>query len=274
MDTDDDAIVDFFNNWIHNLVIKYGTDSIWIDTMRNIRKDFWLAFVVAANVFSIGEVLDGDMNYVSPYTRVMDSVLDYPTYYPLYRAFNTTSGNLSELADTVKAVQSSYRLGEFMTTSFLKNQDNPRFQSTQTDQAMRDTSSSDSKDLTRTLRAAREECDNLALHPGWHPDTVLWSRAGVHRGQRSVQPRGPLAIWIRGGQAACHARPPSSQYLNTSLKFRFVSQNTLVISKPPMLTLLTNGGSVSTPSWSIPDVGYVGGSELIDVLSCDTMKAD
>ncbi|PCH42776.1 glycoside hydrolase family 13 protein [Wolfiporia cocos MD-104 SS10] len=267
MDTEDDAIVDFFNNWIHNLVIEYGADGVRIDTVKHIRKSFWPAFVAAANVFSIGEVLDGDVNYVSPYTGVVDSVLDYPTYYPLYRAFNTTSGNLSELADTVKAAQSSYRLGEFMTGSFLENQDNPRFQSTQTDQA-----------LVKNAMAWPFIQDGIPIlyygqEQGYTGGNDPYNREALWLS--GYEEDKPLVMHVRTLNAARKAAiAASDQYLNTSLKFLSVSQNTLVVSKPPMLTLLTNGGSASTPSWSVPDVGYAGDEDLIDALSCDTMKAD
>lgn len=70
-------------------------------------------------------------------SEVLDAVLDYPAFYPLTAAFGNTSGDLSALTQTVQKEQSAYRLGTAMTGSFLENQDNPRFQSFQTDQAVR-----------------------------------------------------------------------------------------------------------------------------------------
>lgn len=67
---------------------------------------------------------------------MLDAVLDYPTYYQLFYAFESTSGSLSNLVSWVQQSQSTYKNGEFMTGSFLENQDNPRFQSVQTDQAV------------------------------------------------------------------------------------------------------------------------------------------
>ena len=68
--------------------------------------------------------------------EVLDSVLDYPTWFPLVAAFQTTGGNLSALAVTVQQAQSSYKKGEFMTGSFLENHDQPRFPSLTQDQAV------------------------------------------------------------------------------------------------------------------------------------------
>ena len=66
----------------------------------------------------------------------LDAVLDYPDFYPLTRGFQNTSGDLSQLASSVHQSQSAYRLGTFMTGSFLENQDNPRFPSLTTDQSV------------------------------------------------------------------------------------------------------------------------------------------
>ena len=153
VDTENPDIVDFFNGWIADLVKTYGIDGLRLDTVKHVRKDFWPAFAQSANVWSIGEVLDGDIAYVANYTGAfsavslslaltrlagyLDAVLDYPDFYPLTRGFQNTSGDLSQLASSVRDSQSAYRIGTFMTGSFLENQDNPRFPSLTTDQSVR-----------------------------------------------------------------------------------------------------------------------------------------
>lgn len=52
------------------------------------------------------------------------------------------------------------------------------------------------------------------------------------------------------------------------------SESTLAISKPPMLTLLTNGGSSSSPKWTVSDAGFQANEELVDVLTCNKVTAD
>ena len=68
---------------------------------------------------------------------MLDGVLDYPMWFPLVAAFQTTSGNLSALAETFTASQSSYKNGQMMSGSFLENHDQPRFQSLTQDQSVR-----------------------------------------------------------------------------------------------------------------------------------------
>lgn len=78
MDTEDENIVSFFNGWIKGLVGNYSADGVRIDTVKHVRKDFWPGFASSAGVFTIGEVLDGDVNYVSPYTRAYT----FPSLHP------------------------------------------------------------------------------------------------------------------------------------------------------------------------------------------------
>lgn len=69
VNTEDDSIVDFFNGWISGLVSNYSIDGFRIDTVKHVRKDFWSGFNEAAGVYTVAEIFDGDVNYVSPYTR-------------------------------------------------------------------------------------------------------------------------------------------------------------------------------------------------------------
>ena len=67
-DTEADNVIDFFYNWIGELRTNYTVDGFRIDTVKHIRKTFWPDFQTNAGVYAVGEVFDGDVNYVSPYT--------------------------------------------------------------------------------------------------------------------------------------------------------------------------------------------------------------
>lgn len=69
-------------------------------------------------------------------SEVIDGVLDYPTYYQLTYAFESTSGSIQNLVDVIQSAQSTYSTQLFQVGTFLENQDNPRFQSITTDQGV------------------------------------------------------------------------------------------------------------------------------------------
>ncbi|TCD66626.1 hypothetical protein EIP91_001093, partial [Steccherinum ochraceum] len=136
INTEDPNIVSMYNNWISGLVKNYTVDGVRIDTVKHVRQDFWPDFAKSAGVYTVGEVLDNRTSYLAPYTKVLDAVLDYSTYYSLYPAFTSTSGNLSAVADVVQQAQSTFNNGEFFSGSFVENHDNPRIQSATQDQAL------------------------------------------------------------------------------------------------------------------------------------------
>lgn len=58
------------------------------------------------------------------------------------------------------------------------------------------------------------------------------------------------------------------------MKVLSASMDSLAISKPPMLALLSNGGNSSAPSWNVTGTGYDAGTTLIDVLTCNKFSTD
>lgn len=267
LNTEDQDIVNTMYSWINGLVGNYSVDGLRIDTAKHIRKDFWPDFVSSAGVFTIAEVLEGDTNYVSPYTQVLDSVLDYPTYYPLFSGFTNTTGNLSAIASTVQAAQASYKNGEFMTGAFVENHDQPRIQSVTKDQAL---------------------VANAVTWP-FIQDSIPILYYGQEQGYTGgADPANREALWLSGyvedkplvnqvkalNAARKAAMSSNSDFLTTPVKFLSSSPSSLAVSKPPLLTLLSNGGSSSTPSWSVPNAGFGSNEKLVDVLTCSQLSAD
>lgn len=60
---------------------EYKIDGLRIDTVPEVPKWFWAKYRSAAGVYTVGEVFDGDMGYVSGYLGSMDAVLNYPFFF-------------------------------------------------------------------------------------------------------------------------------------------------------------------------------------------------
>ena len=110
--------------WINNLVLTYDLDGIRIDTVAYVEKDFWREFSDAAGVFTIGEVLNGDVNFVSRYQGYVDGLLNYPLYFFIQRIFqqNTSMSGFAEFYNTASVFPDQKLLG-----NFVDNHDNARF---------------------------------------------------------------------------------------------------------------------------------------------------
>ena len=68
LNTENSTVSGKLFDWIQNLVQNYSIDGLRIDTVKHIRKDFWMDFSKAAGVFTLGEVLINDTDYASQYT--------------------------------------------------------------------------------------------------------------------------------------------------------------------------------------------------------------
>ncbi|KAE9387936.1 glycoside hydrolase family 13 protein [Gymnopus androsaceus JB14] len=271
LDTENSTTVDTMYTWIKDLVQSYGVDGLRIDTAKHIRQDFWPGFVSSAGVYSVGEILIGNVTYAAPYTDVLDSVLDYPTYYAVYDAFtNGTSGNMSAIAEMVTQAQDQYNHSLFYAGSFIENQDNPRIQSTVTDQA-----------VSLEIRSCLDWSSKIAMTWPFINDGIPILYYGQEQGYAGgndpnnlsgspastpiTNPSSPHVTTLN--TARKQAIASNSSFLTTSLKFISQSDSSaLAVSKPPMLTLLTNAGNSSYGMYS-------GGETVVDVLTCNTYTA-
>ncbi|KAK7461278.1 hypothetical protein VKT23_008454 [Stygiomarasmius scandens] len=266
LDTENSTNVDIMNNWVKNLVSDYGIDGLRIDTLKHVRKDFWPDFASSAGVYTVGEVFIGNTSYAAPYTEVISAVLDYPTYFAVFDAFTSTSGNVSQIAEMAQQAQNQYK-DPFASGSFVENHDQPRIQSKTSDDAL---------------------VKNAMTWP-FINDGIPIIYQGQEQGyQGGADPANREALWLSDyvtgdkpllthvttlNAARKVAISSNSNYLSTKATFYTQSSsNALAISKPPFLTLLTNGGSGdSSTEWNVPgDAGlFNGGETLVDVLSCD-----
>ncbi|KAI0201364.1 glycoside hydrolase family 13 protein [Astrocystis sublimbata] len=131
VNTENQEVIDFYQTWIKYLVSEYDFDGVRIDTVKHVSKDFWPGFSSAAGVYTIGEVFDGDVDFVAGYSGTMDGLLNYPIYYPMNR-FYQQQGSAQEMADMHDIIGSKFPDPTTLGT-FLDNHDNARWLSQKDD---------------------------------------------------------------------------------------------------------------------------------------------
>ncbi|RAH53315.1 alpha-amylase [Aspergillus piperis CBS 112811] len=123
---EDDQVQNILGSWISELVSNYSIDGLRIDSVLNIAPDFFSNFTKSSGVFTIGEGATADAADVCPLQPSLNGLLNYPLYYILTNAFNTTNGNLSTITESI-----SYTKGQcedvLALGTFTANQDVPRF---------------------------------------------------------------------------------------------------------------------------------------------------
>ncbi|UNI22321.1 Alpha-amylase [Purpureocillium takamizusanense] len=125
VDTQDPAIRKLYQSWVRWLISEFGFDGVRIDTVRHVEKDFWPDFASAAGVYTIGEVFDGNPDFLAGYAGLMSGLLNYAIYYPLNNFYQQkgSSQALVEMHDTVsRKFPDPAALG-----TFVDNHDNPRW---------------------------------------------------------------------------------------------------------------------------------------------------
>ncbi|KAF7872233.1 hypothetical protein EAF04_003158 [Stromatinia cepivora] len=133
--TEDSAVYTEWNSWISQLVANYSIDGLRVDSAQQTGKAFFPSFQNSAGVYIVGEIYNGDPAYVCPFQNYMNGVLNYPAYYWITQAFQSTSGSISNLVNGINTMKSSCS-DTTLLGSFLENHDVARFPSYTSDASL------------------------------------------------------------------------------------------------------------------------------------------
>lgn len=68
-------------DWVRGLVQNYSLDGLRVDTVPEVPKWFWHQFTAASGVYTVGEVFNGNMDYLGGYVGSLSGVLNYPFFF-------------------------------------------------------------------------------------------------------------------------------------------------------------------------------------------------
>ncbi|XP_025109323.1 alpha-amylase-like [Pomacea canaliculata] len=113
-------------NWIADITREYGFDGYRIDTAVEVEKSFWSEFWASSGVFMLGEANNGDRTcYTGGYQGPLPSVLNFPLYWAMRRAFNERQP-MTEISKSLEA-QAACFSDLTVLGLFADNHDFPRF---------------------------------------------------------------------------------------------------------------------------------------------------
>ena len=124
LDQSNPFVASTLKQWISDTIQTYGFDGIRVDSVPEVPKDFWFEYTQSAGVYSVGEVFNGDPEYVAGYQGPLAATLNYPMYYKLLNAFQKrqTMRNIHDGVTQNGVFKDASILG-----NFLDNHDNTRF---------------------------------------------------------------------------------------------------------------------------------------------------
>ncbi|KAA8572840.1 hypothetical protein MFRU_003g00580 [Monilinia fructicola] len=258
LNTEDPTVVLTLQTWIAKLVQKFKIDGLRIDTVKHVRKNFWPDFVRSAGVWSVGEVLSGDPNYLSSYQPYIGGLLDYGTYYPLKRAFHRDGGSMYELTNLLTPeYRSKFRDMQQMST-FMENHDMPRFtHDTNSDLAVVKNA------MAWTLLTDGVPIIYYGQEQSYSGDGDPGSRELMWTSNYNIT---PLYQYIARLNQIRKLSWDSGfgTHLTTRL---YVDDNAAATQKGPLLMVLTNQGSQAKPRTIFVPTMFKIGTTLVDILT-------
>lgn len=270
--TEDEDVYSVWYSWIADIVSKYGVDGIRLDSTQQLNYNFTPDFVEASGVYVMGEVFNGDPAYVTPYQQYVSGLLNYPAFFWITQAFQSTSGNITNLANGINTMKDEAD-DTTLYGSFLENHDNARFPSLTSDMS-----------LAKTAIAFTMLMDGIPV---------------VYEGQEQHYNGGNLpenreAVWLSGYDTSAElyswitrlnavrswAASKDSEYLTYQASPVYSDSHTIALRKgstgAQIVGVYSNVGASgnTTVKLSAAETGFTAGQALTDVMSCTGLTAD
>ncbi|KAJ5449451.1 glycoside hydrolase superfamily [Penicillium daleae] len=271
LDTTLSSVQTIWYNWVTDLVSNYSIDGLRIDTVKHVQKSFWPGYNSAAGVYCVGEVFDGDPAYTCPYQSYLDGVLNYPVYYQLLYAFESTSGSISDLYNMINSVASDCS-DPTLLGNFIENHDNPRFASYTSDysQAKNVLSYIFFSDGIPIVYAGQEQHYSGGSDPANREATWL----------SGYDTTAELYEWITStNKIRSLAVSMDTSYITSKNDAFYTDSNTIAMKKgssgSQVITVLSNlGSSGSSYTLTLSGSGYSSGTKLMEMYTCTAVTVD
>ncbi|KAF7165728.1 hypothetical protein CNMCM5623_009828 [Aspergillus felis] len=272
LNTTETTVRTIWYDWVKALVANYSIDGLRIDTVKHVEKAFWPDYNSAAGVYCVGEVFSGDPAYTCPYQNYLDGVLNYPIYYQLLYAFESTSGSISNLYNMISSVASDCA-DPTLLGNFIENHDNPRFAS-----------------YTSDYSQAKNVISFIFFSDGI---PIVYAGQEQHY-SGGADPANREAVWLSGYSTSATlyswiastnkirklAISKDSAYVTSKNNPFYYDSNTLAMRKgstagAQVITVLSNkGSSGSSYTLSLSGTGYSAGATLVEMYTCTTLTVD
>ena len=262
---------DLHTTWIKSLVANYSIDGLRVDTVRHVEKDFWPLFNEAAGVYCVGEVADGDVDYLCPYQDYIDGLLSYASYFQLTQFFSNTSATSENLIGQLQS-QNYQCKDTTLLGSFTENHDQPRFGNYTSDLTLA------KNIITYTMLADGIPIIYQGQEQHFHGATDPYDREPIWpTGYDTTSPLYVLVKQLNAIRSLAIAR--SDTYATYQTQIAYSDQHNIAFRKGDekcmSLMVLNNiGERAENYTVEMKNVGFEAGSIVTDVLSCRNVMVD
>ncbi|OJJ48020.1 hypothetical protein ASPZODRAFT_131669 [Penicilliopsis zonata CBS 506.65] len=256
------VVQEIWYSWVADLVKNYSVDGLRIDSVLEVQPSFFPDYQSSAGVYCVGEVDDGDPALDCPYQEYLDGILNYPIYYQLLYAFESSSGSISDLYDMINSVASDCS-DPTLLGNFIENHDNPRFAYYTSDysQAKNVATFVFLSDGIPIIYAGQEQHYDGGAVPYDREATWL----------SDYDTTAELYVWIATTNAIRKAAIAADDaYITTANDPFYTDSNTIAMRKGEVVTVLSNRGVDGEAYTLTLSAGYDADTQLMEVYTCTT----
>ncbi|KAJ5140500.1 hypothetical protein N7448_003908 [Penicillium atrosanguineum] len=126
---EDQEVQQILGTWVSELVSNYSSMSIRVLSLQRCLEHspvFFSSFSKSAGIFTMGEGATRDASGYCSLQPSISGLLNYPLYYILSEAFNTTNGDLNKIIQSIDYIRTHCE-DVLALGTFTSNQDVPRF---------------------------------------------------------------------------------------------------------------------------------------------------
>ena len=254
-------MIETYYSWIKQLVSDFAIDGLRIDTVKYVQKSFWPGFNSAAGVFSMGEVFDGDPVRTCPYQNYLDSILNYPLFFSLTAAFQSSTSDMAALVSTLSSIRSSCK-DLTLLGSFVENHDNPRFPSLTRDTAL------DKNVIAFTILTDGIPIIYQGQEQSYSGGNDPYNRESIWTADYST--KGSLYSFIGSlNQVRNQEIYKTPDYVTDPSSTIYSDKNNIAMRKGAIVGVYTNNGANSSDyNLTLSGTGYNANSTVVDILDC------
>jgi len=249
--------------WIGNLTQHFDIDGVRVDTVPEIHPDFWNEFNAAAGTYCLGEVFNGNIDYVAGYQNHMDGIFSYPLFFTMRSVFQnkgTPMSNIEALLGPSGTIWAKFK-DPGLLGNFIDNHDNARFLNAQGDVHMY--MNALAVTLTTTGIPVIYYGTEQLFHGGNDPENreTLWPNYSNTTDMYSF-----LAKVIQHRKSVALYKEPQVQ--------RYAASNFYAFTRGDTLVAVTNQGTGSTVNYTLtylPET-WKAGDNVCDILTGDCIQ--
>eukprot|EP00343_Euplotes_focardii_P004097 CAMPEP_0205815078 /NCGR_PEP_ID=MMETSP0205-20121125/20537_1 /ASSEMBLY_ACC=CAM_ASM_000278 /TAXON_ID=36767 /ORGANISM="Euplotes focardii, Strain TN1" /LENGTH=393 /DNA_ID=CAMNT_0053100407 /DNA_START=138 /DNA_END=1316 /DNA_ORIENTATION=- len=113
-------------NWVKWVIKEFDVDGLRIDTVPEVKRQFWKEYTEAADCYAVGEIFNSNVDYLASYQGPLPAVLQYATFFTARDVFSNPETSMYELRTMFNEIQEKFPDPTVLGT-FADNHDNARF---------------------------------------------------------------------------------------------------------------------------------------------------